>query len=325
MKRFRLALALALAAAGVMAASPAAVAATAKAECIVPAKAGGGFDLTCKLAQRMLADERAIQLSYLPGGIGAVAYTTVVTRKPDDPSTIVAFSSGSLLNLAQGKFGPHSEADVRWVCVLGTDYGVIAVRTDSPFRSLKDLVDALKADPRAVTIGAGGTIGSQDWFKAALLARAAGLSHKLMRFVAFEGGGDALAALEGGHVQVVTGDAAEVSQQLPRHVGVRLLAVLAEQRLPGAFAGVPTAREQGFDIVWPTARGFYVGPKVSDAAYREWTGLFRKAMAAPAYASYRQAHGLYPLSLADDELQRFIEKSMANYRSLAAEFQLPKR
>lgn len=296
-----------------------------KAECVVPAKAGGGFDLSCKLAQQMLAADRAVQLSYLPGGIGALAYTTVVTRRPNDPSMIVAFSSGSLLNLAQGKFGPHTEADARWVAVVGTDYGVVAVRKDSPFRSLKDLASALRSDSRAVAIGAGGTIGSQDWFKAALLARAAGLSHKLMRFVAFEGGGEALAALDGGHVQVVTGDAAEVSQYLGQRPGVRVLAVLAEQRLPGLFANVPTAREQGFDIVWPTARGFYVGPKVTDAAYRDWTEAFRKAMAAPGYAAMLQAHGLYPLSLTGTELQQFIGQRMADYRSLAAEFQLPKR
>lgn len=296
-----------------------------KAECVVPAKAGGGFDLSCKLAQQMLAAERPVQLTYLPGGIGALAYTTVVTRRPNDPSMIVAFSSGSLLNLAQGKFGPHTEADARWVAVVGTDYGVVAVRKDSPFRSLKDLANALRSDSRAVAIGAGGTIGSQDWFKAALLARAAGLSHKLMRFVAFEGGGEALAALDGGHVQVVTGDAAEVSQYLGQRPGVRVLAVLAEQRLPGLFAGVPTAREQGFDIVWSTARGFYVGPKVTDAAYRDWTEAFRKAMAAPGYAAMLQAHGLYPLSLTGTELQQFVGQRMADYRSLAAEFQLPKR
>jgi putative tricarboxylic transport membrane protein len=295
------------------------------AECVVPAKAGGGFDLTCKLAQRMLAADKAVRLSYLPGGIGAVAYSTVMTKRPGDPSMLVAFSSGSLLNLVQGKFGPYSEVDARWLAVVGADYGVIAVRKDSPFRSLKDLALALKADPRTVAIGAGGTIGSQDWFKAALLARAAGVSHKLMRFVAFEGGGDALDALDGGHVQVVTGDAAEASQMLEHRAGIRLLAVLSEQRLPGLLASVPTAREQGFDIVWTTARGFYLGPKVSDAAYREWSELFQRAMAAPGFAALRQAHGLYPLSLSGPALQAFVARNMREYGALVEQFQLPRR
>lgn len=297
----------------------------APAECIVPARAGGGFDITCKLAQHMLAAKQPLQLTYLPGGIGAVAYTAIVNRRPDDARTIVAFSSGSLLNLAQGKFGPHTIADVRWVAVVGTDYGVIAVSQRSPYRSLKDLAYALKTNPRVVTIGAGGTIGSQDWFKAALLARTAGLSHKLMRFVAFEGGGEALAALEGGHVEVFTGDAAEVLPHLARDAGVRLLAVLSPQRLPGVLSSVPTAREQGFDLVWPTARGFYVGPKVTDAAYQEWTTLFREAMASADYPAYCKRHGLYPMTLTGSELQRFIEQSMATYKSAIAEFQLATR
>ena len=322
--RRRHALATVLATAAAAAARPAA-AAPVPAECVVPAKAGGGFDLSCRLAQRMLAGERSVTLRYLPGGIGALAYTTVVGRQSGDAAQIVAFSSGSLLNLAQGRFGPHTEADVRWLAVVGTDYGVIAVRKDAPWRTLRDLARALQADPRAVAFGAGGTIGSQDWFKAALLARAAGVGHKRMRFVAFEGGGEALAALEGGHVQVVTGDAAEVQQQLARHDGVRLLAVLSEQRLPGLFAQVPTAREQGFDIVWPTARGFYLGPQVPEAAARAWTESFRRAMAAPGYAALRAAHGLHAQTLTGPELQQFIATRMQVYRALAAELGVPRR
>ena len=314
-----------LAAAFAATARPCAAATPAAAECVVPAKAGGGFDLTCKLAQQILAGERSVRVNYMPGGIGALAYASVVTRRPADPDLIVAFSSGSLLNLAQGKFGPHTERDARWLAVVGTDYGVIAVRRDSPYRTLDDLMQALKRDPRTVAFGAGGTIGSQDWFKAALLSRAAGVSHKTMRFVAFEGGGDALAALAGGHVQVVTGDAAEVSQQLARQPGIRLLAVLSAQRLPGAYAAVPTAREQGVDIVWPTARGFYVGPQVADTDFRAWSDLFRRTMAAPAFSADRAALGLYPLTLTGDELQAFIARQMTSYRRLAADFQLPQQ
>jgi putative tricarboxylic transport membrane protein len=293
--------------------------------CYVPAKPGGGFDLTCKLAQVMLADAVALQPRYLPGGIGALAYTTIVDKQPAEPSTIVAFSSGSLLNLAQGKFGPHTEHDVRWLAVVGTDYGVVAVRKDSKYRSLGDLLKGLREDPRSIVFGAGGTIGSQDWFKAALLARAAGASHKAIRFVAFEGGGDALAALEGGHVAVFTGDAGEVSQYMARSAGIRLLAVLSRARLPGRLGTVPTAREQGVDLVWPTARGFYMGPKVPEQAYREWSDAMRKAMAEKGFAGHVEAHGLYPMSLTGTQLQEFITTSMKEYRRLAAEFELPKR
>ena len=90
-----------------------------KTECIAGAKPGGGFDLTCKLVQSALLDGKFIadpmRVTYMPGGIGAVAYNAVVAQRPADGNTIVAFSGGSLLNLAQGKFGRYNETDVRWL------------------------------------------------------------------------------------------------------------------------------------------------------------------------------------------------------------------
>jgi putative tricarboxylic transport membrane protein len=299
-------------------------------ECIVPAKPSGGFDLTCRLAQSMLdavkaPGQPAMRLSYLPGGIGAVAFDTVVTRRPADGNAIVAFSAGSLLNLAQGKFGSHSERDVRWLAAIGTDYGVIAVARNSPFQTLGDVVKALQTRPASIVFGAGGTIGSQDWVKAALLARAAGVSHKIIRFVAFEGGGDALTALEGGHVQVFAGDAAELSQHLRQSSGIRVLAVLSEQRLPGRLSNVPTAREQGFDIRWATVRGFYVGGKVGDGDFRQWLDAFEKARTTPAFAAMQADLGLYPLWLTGAELDRYVADSMQRYKRLAADFQLVRK
>lgn len=69
----------------------------------------------------------------------------------------MAWSSGSLLNLAQGKFGRFDETNVRWLAAVGTSYGAIAVKSDSPYKTLDDLVQALKKDPSKVVIGSGGT------------------------------------------------------------------------------------------------------------------------------------------------------------------------
>ena len=150
-----------------------------KTECIAPAKPGGGFDLTCKLAQGALQEGKFLsdpmRISYMPGGIGAVAYNAVVAQRPAEANTIVAYSGGSLLNLAQGKFGRYNENDVRWLAAIGADYGAVIVAESSPLKSIKDLIAAIKADPGKVVFGAGGSVGSQDWMKAALTARAAGL------------------------------------------------------------------------------------------------------------------------------------------------------
>lgn len=295
-------------------------------ECVVPAKAGGGFELTCKFAQALLRDATPgrvpLTLRYQPGGIGAVAYDRMATQPEADPGVLVAFSSGSLLNLVQGKFGPHGTQDVRWLATIGTEYGVVAVREDSPIRTLQDLRAALRRDGPRLAFGAGGTVGSQDWIKAALLVRAAGRDHKGMRFVSFEGGGEALAALQGGHVDVFTGDAAEARQAMAAGARIRLVAVLSEKRLPAPLQAVPTALEQGVDLVWPTVRGLYLHRAVAEADARHWTEALQKAMASPQYAALAAQHGLYPFARTGAELDAFVQQSAARYRAMATELGL---
>ena len=294
------------------------------AECLVPSKPGGAMDLTCKLAQKALQAKPGaprLKLSYLPGGIGAVAWHTMVSQRRAEPDTLVAFSGGSLLNLAQGKFGKASPDDVRWVAALGVDYGVIAVPADSPYRSLRDLVDVLRRDPEKIVIGMSGTIGSQDWMKMALLARQAGLDPRQLRFVALEGGGEEFVAMQAGYVQVVSSDVSETALYTASGK-VRVLAVLSDKRLTGAMAGVPTAREQGYDIVWPLIRGILMGPDVSDADYRRWVQAFDRIESAPEFAQMRAQIGLYPLALTGDALTRYIRQAVADYKRQARQFNL---
>jgi putative tricarboxylic transport membrane protein len=295
-----------------------------EAECVVPSKPGGAMDLTCKLAQKALQakpDAPRLKLSYMPGGIGAVAWHTLVSQRRAEPDTLVAFSGGSLLNLAQGKFGKAGAGDVRWVAALGADYGMIAVRADSPFHSLAELVSALRSDPQKVLIGMSGTIGSQDWLKMALLARLAGVEPKALRFVALEGGGEEFTAMQANYVQVISGDTSEATLYAdPRKI--RVLAVLAEHRLPGVLSNAPTAREQGYDVVWPIIRGLWMGPGVPDADYRRWVSAFDHMEAAPGFAQLRVEAGLYPFSLTGDALTRYIKQAVADYNRQARQFNL---
>ncbi|MGV7209277.1 tripartite tricarboxylate transporter substrate binding protein [Oxalobacteraceae bacterium A2-2] len=298
-------------------------------ECVVPSKPGGAMDLTCKLAHNGLlalkgqphAPPSDMHISYLPGGIGAVAWHSLVSRRRAEPNTLVAFSGGSLLNLAQGKFGKVRADDVRWVAALGADYGMIAVRSDSPYRSLAELLAALKREPRKVLIGVSGTIGSQDWLKMALLVKAAGIDPKVLRFVALEGGGEAFTAMHANFVQVVSGDASEAALYSAGG-NTRVLAVLSERRLPGVLSAVPTAREQGVDVVWPIIRGVWMGPQVPEADYRRWVAYFERVLATPDFARLRAAAGLYPYGLTGDALTAHVKKAVAEYSRRAAELGL---
>ncbi|SFC94782.1 Bug family tripartite tricarboxylate transporter substrate binding protein [Devosia psychrophila] len=211
---------------------------------------------------------------------------------------------------------------MRWVAVVGSDYGAVVTQQDGDYTTLEDLVAAIKADPTSVIIGAGGTIGSQDWMKAALLARAAGIDYKAMRFVAFEGGGHCATALQGGHVDVCMNDLGDSQAAIDGGAPLKLLTVFSDERLPGKQAEVPTAAEQGYDIQWPIARGFYVGPDVSDADYQWWVGSFTTTMATPGYAAAFQQRNLFPLPIVGEETGTFVGEQVANYNTLATEFGL---
>lgn len=296
-------------------------------ECIAPAKPGGGFDLTCKLLQVSLQETKAIdkpmRVTYMPGGVGAVAYNAVVAQRPAEFGTVVAFSGGSLLNLSQGKFGRYGVDDVKWLAAVGTDYGMIAVRADSPYHTLKDLMDAFQKDPNSVVFGAGASIGSQDWMKTALLAREVGVDPHKMRYVAFEGGGEPVTALLGKHIQAVSGD---LSEMVPYLKGdkLRVLAVYAEERLPGELASIPTAKEQGFNLVWPIIRGFYVGPKVSDEEYQWWSNTFQKLVTTPEFKQQRDLRGLFEFNLIGNDLDAYVKNQVSQYREQAKAFGLAK-
>lgn len=294
-------------------------------ECIAPAKPGGGFDLTCKLIQSGLQDtnllNKPMRVTYMPGGVGAVAYNKVVANDRANGDAIVAFSTGSLLNLSQGKFGQFTEKDVKWLAAVGTDYGAVSVSANSPYQNLGDLVNALKADPKKVSFGAGGSVGGQDWLQTALLAKAAGVNPSDMSFVAMEGGGEAVTAALGNHIQVVSSGLAEVMPQVAAGK-LRVLAVFAPERLEGSAKDIPTAKEQGYDIEWPVIRGYYMGPDVSAESYAWWKQNIDTMLADPKFAELRTNRELFPFAMTGDELTEYVHKETERLRQLSAEMNL---
>ncbi len=129
-----------------------------------------------------------------------------------------------------------------------------------------------------------------------------------MRYVAFEGGGEPVTALMGNHVQVVSGD---LSEMVPYLGGdkIRVLAVFSENRLPGQLANIPTAKEQGYDL-WPIIRGFYVGPKVSDADYQWWVDTFKKLQQTDEFKKQRDLRGLFEFDMTGQQLDDYVKNRL---------------
>lgn len=252
-----------------------------------------------------------------------MAYNTMNTSKSKDPNVVVAFSSGTLLNIATGKHGKYDENDVKWLAAVGVDYGAIVVRADSPYKDLKDLLEALKKDPKAVSFGAGGSVGGQDWMQTALLAKAAGIDVSNVRYVAFEGGGEATTSLLGNHVSAI---ASGMSESLPHlEAGtIRVLAVFAEDRLKteNKAKDVPTAREQGYDVVWPIIRGFYMASNAPEDAYNWWLEAFGKLYESKEFKEQRELRGLFEFNKKGKELDAFVKKQTNTFRELAKEYKL---
>lgn len=278
--------------------------------CVVPGRSGGNLDLTCQLARSALAnalpDRAPLALAYQPVGTGALVFNEAARNSILHQGAVVAFSTGTLVNLAQGHFGRHTPASVQWVAALALDHAVVTVHRDAPWRDLPALLAELKANPSSVSFGASGTVGTQEWVKAALLARTVGVPRQALRVVGFEGNPEAIQALRDRRVQVLNYDAAEISQQLAAGAPLRVLAVLAPKRLPGPLAGVPTAIEQRVPVQWPVLRGVYASPGFDADSAAETGQALVRGLDHPELRARLTQLGLQPLGLRGEALQREV-------------------
>jgi putative tricarboxylic transport membrane protein len=208
---------------------------------------------------------------------------------------------------------------VRWLGTVGADYGVIAVAQDSPYQTLPELLDAIKADPTSISIAGGSAVGGWDHLKALIVARSAGVENLAqVKYIAFQGGGEAVTQLLGGHVQAFSGDISE-AQGFMDAGDIRVLAVLAEERLPGDLGELPTAKEQGIDAVGANWRGFYGPGEMSEDAYAYWTDAIQQVYESDEWKATMAANGLMPLGLYGDELKEFVAKQIADIEELSRE------
>ena len=181
-------------------------------ECIAPADPGGGWDFTCRTVGRLLTEEKlvdgAVQVTNMPGGVGAVAFANVASKRADDADLIVATSTVGITQIAQDKY--PGDADVmRYVGMLGADVGVIAVTPDSRFEDLASMLDALEEDPTSVVVAGSTGVGGWDHIRLLQLARASGVADEdlaKIRWVQFDGGSPAVTQMMGGQVDAVTTD-----------------------------------------------------------------------------------------------------------------------
>ncbi len=292
------------------------------AECIAPANPGGGWDFTCRTIGKIMHDIGAvadpIQVTNMAGGGGGLAYSHVVNERGSDEDLIVAASSATATRLAQNAYGGMTSDQVRFLGAIGADPGVIVVGKDSPFQSLTDLIDAVKADPASVSFAGGSAAGGFDHLKVLMaLGRAGFTDIKAVKYIGVEGGADAITQTIGGFTQAMTGDISEVVGFL-KSGDVRVLAAFTEERIPG-FDDIPTAKEQGIDVVAVNWRGLYVPKDISDEAYQKWSDALAQVGASDEWAEAMTANGLAPFNKVGDDFQNYVSGVIQEVETLSRE------
>lgn len=295
-------------------------------ECIAPANAGGGWDFTCRQVGKALQDLKIIngtmQVTNLAGGGGGVAFAEVVNKRNEDNNLLVAASSSTSTRLAQGAYPGNTMDQVRWVASVGADYGIVAVAKDSPINTLPELMDKIKADPSSISIAGGSAVGGWDHLKVLIAAKKSGIDDvRQIKYVAFDGGGEAVTQLLAGSVQAFTGDASEAKGFVDSG-DIKVLAVLAPERLPGDFSSFPTAKEQGIDAVGANWRGFFAPGGMSDEAYAYWVESVGKVYDSQEWKTIMANNGLAPLNLRGDEFQKFVQASVDEITAISKEIGL---
>lgn len=291
-------------------------------ECIAPANPGGGWDFTCRQVGKIMYDigavEQPVQVTNMAGAGGGLAFSAVVNERNEDPDLIVAASSATTTRLAQNAFGGATADQVRFVGAIGADPGVIVVAADSPYKNLSDLVEAIKADPGSVAFAGGSAVGGFDHLKPLQILKAAGFDDiKSVKYIGLDGGADAITQTVGGFTQAMTGDMSEIVGFI-KSGEVRPIAVLTEERVPG-FEDIPTAREQGYDVVAVNWRGLYVPKGISDERFNEWADKLQQVADSDEWKDVMAANGLAPFTKVGGDFQSWIDGVVAQTQQLSRE------
>ena len=292
------------------------------AECIAPANPGGGWDFTCRQIGKILFDigavDKPVQVTNMPGAGGGLAYGTVVNERGDDTDLIVAASSATTTRLAQNAYAGMTADQVRFVGAIGADPGVIAVAADSDIKDLGQMVEMIKADPGSVAFAGGSAVGGFDHMKPLMVLQKAGFTDiTTVKYIGVDGGADAITQTVGGFTQAMTGDMSEVVSFLANG-DIRVIAVLTDERVPG-FEQIPTAKEQGFDVVAVNWRGLYVPKGISDAKFDEWAGKLQQVADSDEWAQAMKDNGLAPFTKVGGDFQGYVDGLVADIASMSKE------
>jgi putative tricarboxylic transport membrane protein len=285
---------------------------------VAPAAPGGGWDQTARAMQQALQRAGLVRIApveNVPGAAGTIGLARFIGAEAGRRD-VVLVSGLIMLGGVVTHRAPVTLHDVTPLARLTGEYEVIAVPAASPFRTLRDLLDAFIARPESISWG-GGSAGGSDQILAGLVADAVGVSPSRVNYIAFSGGGESMAAILGGQVSVGINGLAEFAPQIEAGT-LRPLAISSAERLPGV--DVPTLREQGLAIDFENWRSLMAPPGLSAADRARLESLIATMVASTPWRETLARYRWLDRYLAGDAFNRFAAAEEARVRDVLRKF-----
>jgi putative tricarboxylic transport membrane protein len=290
-------------------------------EFVVQAAAGGGSDIMARSLAKVLAEEKIVTVPInvvnKPGGSGAVAYSYLRTKK-GDPHIIATATGGYLTTPIQGQ-SPVSYKDFSNLAILCVEDYVAVVRTEAPYKTLKEVIEAAKKKPNGIRFG-GSSVGSSDSIIEFRMEKAAGVQ---LNYIVFQSGGEVNAALLGGSVDLASPNPSEAAQ-LIQAKRLRPLAMFSPERLKN-WPDVPTAREQGIDVTLEQFRGVVAPSGLTKEQALFWQNAIVKMFQSTEFKNYLENNGLRPLLKVGDDAEKYIAQENEFYTKVLTELGVAKK
>jgi putative tricarboxylic transport membrane protein len=285
-------------------------------EIVVPFAAGGGNDIPARIIQSLMTKNRMLPVSSTvvnkPGGGGAIGLN-YLNQHAGDGHYLSVISTSMLTSYITGS-SSINYTDITPIVPLITEYVIFAVNADSKIMNFQDLSKIMKDDPSSLSFAVGGGLGNPNHAAIATALKAANVDVRKMKAVAFGGGGQAMTALLGGHVNVLAAGATALVSQA-KSGKLRFIAVAAPKRLKGDFSTVPTLKEQGTNLVLGFSR-YIVGPKgLSKEQTSFWSRKFSELMKSAEWQTEAEKQNWESDYLNSSDTEKELK---SNYESLRA-------
>lgn len=292
-------------------------------EIIVPTAAGGINDQIARLMQKVWQDEKLLGVPAVilnkPGGNQSLA-VIYLTQKAPDPHYLLYATATVFTNQLAG-LTPLGYTDLTPLACLVVDYSVITVAADSPIRTMRDLIERLKADPGALAFGMVSR-GGPNHLALSQAVRSAGIDPRKLKTVVFKTNAESHMAVVGGHIQAVV---SSVSAALPQvQAGhTRMLAIAAPRRVAGPLAGMPTMREQGIDATGVSNwRAIFGAKGMTTAQTAYWDNALARLAASEDWGRELEGTNMTRLFLRGRDFARYLDEEYAATRAVMADLGL---